>query len=295
MKLKKVINTIMKKIITLAYVIILSTIASAQQLSESDQIYLFHVKTIEDFISRFNDDSTSSVRRGAIKNKLNLTYNRQKSLVDVFDHNNKNLKTDTTIKKFANYVLDTSNHVQLSFGDTNWYCMAYCRFDFKGAEVELPLIFKVVQTGPIQYRWLICGINDIGAKRDYNRVFGADTTVSNEKSEAHKRRPIPPTSQDQSFIGLTRILLEDMQPKTIMDKAFLETDKCQKLVALIRGGDLRFIQASNLSYHFMQVPNYTFEVNLFERAMANSGWLIRNVKYATDADKAKLKTKLLGY
>jgi hypothetical protein len=256
-------------------------------MSKEEIVYLYNVKTIEDFINRFNDDSSSSLRQKLTELKLDGELTRAKSLKNCFNLENKNLKKDTVARDFVSYVLDKNNDCKLNFLDSNWYSKARCHFEYNGKDLEIPIVLSIRDYGIKGSKWMIVGIDDSYV---FNTVAPPDSIIKKDKM---LRKGINASSYAVNFLDLRRIFTPALNEKLCFDKNLIKTEKATKFINLIKEGKLKFDYASNLTFYFLQIPGYIVEVDEFDRNTNNSGWLINKVIASNDQSKETYKSKLL--
>lgn len=279
----------MKKLLLI--LLTFSTIMTRAQIvpanmSKDELVYLYNVKTIEDFIGRFNDDSTSSLRQKLTELNLEGELNRAKSLKNCFNLENKNLKKDSVVNKFVKYVLNPESNCMLNFSDSNWYSKARCHFEYLGKEMELPIILSIRDYGIRGMKWMIVGIED-------SYIFQGVNSDSIINSKKVIRKSINASSYAVNFLDLRRIFTQSLNEKLCFDADFLKTEKAAQFINLIKEGKLTFDYASDLTFYFLQIPDYIVEVDEFDRATNNSGWLISKVMAADQETKQAYKKRLL--
>jgi hypothetical protein len=278
----------MKKIIFILSIFSMQ-IVSAQtdpiNLSKEDLNHLYSVKTIQDFIYRFNDDSMSSLRQGLVSLHAEGNLNRKTSLQNCFNMD-KNISKDSIGLAFTKYVLAKENNCYLNFADSNWYCKAKCVFTYNNTDIEIPLILTVKDFGERGQKWLIAGIDD---NRVFNKAAG-DTII---KSQKLVKKSITATNYVTNFNELHKILTTSLNEKSCFEASLLETEKAKKFINMIKSNELSFSGAYDLYYYFLQIPNYIVEVKDFNRNTNNSGLLINKVISANNNFKVRYKKSLL--
>ena len=64
-------------------------------------------------------------------------------------------------------------------------------------------------------------------------------------------------------------------------------------VTLVNKGLLTFDYVEETEFYFLQVPDYIFSINYYEREEKNSGWLIKEVKEISQEERMELLKNLL--
>jgi hypothetical protein len=65
-------------------------------------------------------------------------------------------------------------------------------------------------------------------------------------------------------------------------------------IAELGSGKLSFLQVNYVTYYFLQVPEYFFEVRYYDNNESLNGWLISNLSYMDDKNKEYFIYKTLG-
>ncbi len=271
------------------------TISGAQTLSsdnnkERDELFLFEVKTVDEFMERFNDEANSFMRKQFQKQDKQYAVSRAELLVSLFNLDNDWVKDSTDFKDFVSQATTKKNPQYLHFNDSGWYAEAKCAFLYNGKLIEIPLILDV-KTENKGAKWMICGVGGGEVLPDTIQTPWADLPVP-----AHNKfKYIPTTSHATNFVELTNVFCDTMDAYSYFEPEALKTASCRRLVQLILKNKIKFQYVSKLSFHFFQMPQWVFEVQQFNRGKLNSGWLIENIKKVTTAEKELEKKKMLRF
>jgi hypothetical protein len=252
--------------------------------TDNSSIFQYEVKLIEEFIERFNDNSSSYIRqqcRSMFGTDSMITRNKVlKSLVNKID-----CRGDTA--QFFRQVADPAHPHFLSFTDSTWYAETQCTFLYNKKLVKIPITLhmKTVNGGS---EWMIAGIG----KSD---IFNSKIAVPPIPVTKGSRTPdyIPTSSYGTNFVVFSYVLSSKMVPSDYFDGPLLATPRAQQFIALIKQHKLTFKYAKNIKYHFYQVDQWVFTVEQFKRKDTNSGWLISNLQKVTPGEKLAMLNKLL--
>ncbi len=251
--------------------------------SQIEDSYFFSIKTIDDFIDRFNNDTASSLML-SLKSKHDTNkFNRTISLATVFNLENPLFEEQAFAKEFYQNILDSNAQKFIHFNDSNWYAEAKCHFTFQKKHLEIPLILKVEDLGGLGVKWMITGVGDLPSTGNEKNL---DTTKS---SENKIRKSIPPSNSSVNFLALRRIFGSSFNEQECFDSVLLTTERCKKFIQLINNQSLQFEYASEIKFHFLQLPGWIFSVEEFNRKSRNSGFLINTL---LKADLTKKETYL---
>ena len=78
------------------------------------------------------------------------------------------------------------------------------------------------------------------------------------------------------------------------DKSFFKRNNSVTFYNAFIEGKIKFMHVKSIKYHFLQVSNYIFTVEHFQRKDLNAGWLINSLQSASAADKNNFIRNLLG-
>lgn len=257
-------------------------------LSGEEEVFLFRVKMMDEFIERFNDPPTSFIRREFKKRNADSLLTRKKMLVTLFNWQNQDFYDTSLVIPFIDRILDTSDPVYVHFKDSSWYAVAQCQFVFQGKELAIPLILHVRHNVQRETKWMITGIGNhpIFAGQTLNPSILARKKGTNQKY-------ISPKNYAVDFTDLLRIFSDSMVQEDFFDPDLLTTERAKIFVQMIKQGTLKFTIVSDLKYYFYQVPGYFFIVEDFKREAKNSGWLINTLIAVTPEEKQKIKQRML--
>ena len=282
----------MKKIIcALVFsLIFMSFSAKAQWFSTDnkiDELFLYEVKTIDEFIERFNDDKTSFIRQQYAKQKKDYNITRGQLIASLFNLENKNWRTDSSLVDFFPMVLDSLNPKYLDFLDSNWYAETECVFKQKDKKVSIP-IFLHIRKEKKGAKWMIAGIGktkilvDTGEIR-YNNNKGVPIT-----------NYIPTSSSATNFVELINVFVTSMNPVFYFEPEMLANKRANNLIRMILESKLKFLYVKDIKYHFYQLPGRIFIVEHYNRATYNNGWLINKMEKIGSFEKEMARKKLLN-
>lgn len=265
----------------------------------SDEIFIYSVKQIDEFIDRFDKR----------KKTFLLQYLKQKypdagaeSLSrNVFVRQLFNYETSSwdslLINRFTQKVTDTVLPYYLSFYDNDWYAYVKCRVWYKKLPKNLELILKVERAQNGGSKWVIVSAKadflNYMPKYDSSRlrlpVYIANTPDSITESEFF----LDPMAHSTQFMSLDEPFKNSEQFKNYLYRGAL-SPQVNLLTQELKRKNLVFRNVSKVSYHFLQIPGWLFIVEYFNRASKNSGWLISNLYELTLAEKEIYKKYYLN-
>lgn len=268
----------MKQTITTKPIILiccyLTVFSLAAQLHDRriEEMYDYQVKGIGEFMARFNSDEH-------IKFDMRLPdtmSQRKKDILSVCNYEISRTIPDfrNTIDSFIQTIED--NNIKLQFSDSTWFASAEFDVQYNKKPIKLNLLLTPHEARPRRFCWALV---DVGGK-DVNQL--ADTT---------KWIGISPTDNELDFIELAGKSKTQRGNFPGFRKPGKDIDYLSAFVALVQSGVVTINHCDKITYYFLNVPDYIFTVENFNRDSSNSGWLISSIVPMQDSEKQSyLKT-----
>lgn len=229
---------------------------------ELDKLESYYVKSLNEFMHRFNAEEIPPFFRDDMKDGL-----RQRCILALFDLEQvSDLESEraTLIQRFDSVVCATNS--MLHINDTGMYVEALCLFKYKKRSVILNLVLKYENIRDDFYRWAIVGVNGMV------KAGLIDTSLYGY---------INPVQHELHFLALTDAF-PHINGYFSKDK---KIDPLSYFAGLAESGVLHFEGCQSVTYFFTQVPGYVFSVLLHPRKGINSGWLIHDLIEIPDESK----------
>jgi hypothetical protein len=255
-----------------------SVVLRAQTIKDfRESNFAFKVKQIDEFIDRFNHSPYTL----AVRQHSGLTH--RENLLTLFDQEKEHWD-HRLIERFVGEMLDFPEGKILDFYDPDWYVELKCSFLYRGSPQNFTLILQN-QLGPNRggSKWVIVAVLE-----PVEEIFCED--IPEAKSNAHYLHPM---SHVTNFAGLERAFKD----KENLQNFFDPWNQGMDFLAFKHGllnGTLEFQYNRSITYHFLQLDNWIFTVDYFQRENPNSGWLISFLTEATKEDKHRYKAKKLN-
>jgi len=255
----------------------------------NDELFRQEVKLIDEFIERFNDDSTTDLSRFYSRDKEGFHISRNVMLISVFNLQDNSLtQGNDDLKEFFTTVLDKAHPVYLAFNDSDWYAEADALFLDNGKMVAIPIILHVVSQDDWA-KWMIAGV---GSPRPVKQPPPA---INIKRSKAPPQSFISTSAHVTNFSEFHSLLTENMQPENYFEPRAAASPAGARFIAGIKKGQIRFQYVKELSFHFYHVHGFVFSVQNYTRKTFNSGWLIGGIHKVSAVEKTAAKNKLLNY
>lgn len=268
-----------------------ATVCSAQKFSScidslDSKKYLLEVKQLDQFVKRFNDEENlitgqeNTLLEIAAKRKNLITYQteRKKILLTLFNLKDSSFFSNSVVD-FINFVGDDTNHVFISYYDAGWYATVNCSMTYKGKNKNVILTLENEGNKKQGFKWVIAAV-----KSDF-------INISVPQKDSTKF--ISPMNHELGFMDLYNVFLDSRNIPQYTQNSF-SPDDLSIFLFLVKNGDIKYVKVESIKYHFLQVKNWRFTVDYFNRPDINSGWLISSLAKASDTEKLIYKKLTLS-
>ncbi len=257
---------------------VFSQYGSLGEGADSEDIKILYMmnKQVNQFIKRFNMEED---QYGKPLTKESKYYHnqevRRKLLEQMFDVHNP--RTNSNLKKyFIEDVTNPKHPFYLQFLDKNWFAEVSATFT-KDGEEQYIIMYLTLEKAGLGSKWVISNVY-----YNYTSSFFPEPD-----SNIAKKYFLHPQSHELDFMNLHKALDHPSHIQYYASSNF-KPDYLTLFFYLMKTGQLKFKEITNVKFHFFQVPNWYFELSYYNRSDTNSGWLISNLKYIKEADKSKL-------
>lgn len=259
-------NTVLKyiRIIVASITCSISSFAVGQICYDThefeDMLYNSHVKSLDEFIQRFNGKEISPMIAKEDTNKV------QKTRFLLFDYDLvKDVSLNDTIPSiFEKFVYDVGrDSITISIEDPNNWIEAICEFKWKNSAKTLTLKMQLEENDNHCWRWAII---DIGELKESGLL------------EDEGVLQISPVEHEINYIGLESLFLHDYTKIAATKKTGEPINRLSFFYGLVYSGVLKYVGCKSVEFHCGQVPGYFFIVKEINRKNSmNSGWLIKSL------------------
>ena len=252
-----------------------SSVGEPGNVRDEKILYMMN-KQVNQFIKRFNMEED---QYGKLLSKDSEYYHnqkvRKKLLEQMFDKHNH--RTSGSLKKyFIEDVTNPENPVYLKFLDKNWFAEVSATFT-KDGEDQYIILYLTLEKAGLGSKWVISNVY-----YNYTSSFFPEPD-----SNIAKIYFLHPQSHELDFMNLHKALDNPSHIQYYASSDF-HPDYLTLFFYLMKTGQLKFKEITNVKFHFFQIPNWYFELSYYNRSDTNSGWLISNLKYIKEEDKKKL-------
>lgn len=236
-------------------------VVSAQLFFSNHEIeemfYEAHVKSLDEFIERFNGNELNIF---ASKDQLDKVRATRFSLFN-FELLRGIQPNDTIPSIYEEFVNDiASDSLELSIENPNNWIEAQCSFKWKGIPKTLSIQLQLEEDENHYWRWCVIGVKGL----EESGLLKEDGILS-----------ISPVDHELNFLGLESLFLNDAEKFVRTKKTGIHIDSLSFFYGLVTSGVLKFNQCERVEFHCRQFPGYYFIVTEILRTnTTNSGWLI---------------------
>jgi hypothetical protein len=295
-------------------------IAAAQVFSNDDAareaLFVTRVVQLDEFIHRFNNDSSSEIRRYYLSRHRSWDKSREQLIRSLFNYTTKRWDS-LQLNRFIQCATDPQQPDLLAFMGDRWYAEAVCNFLYRDVPVKANLILRLQVNPDGSAQWVIAAVKPwFGMKKPMKSIIQARkpgmadqasigshqpplpvavevTTVVSRKPVVPVKRFIQPAANETNFAELERDFADKRRLAELFEPDFFDRHFSQAFFQALLIDRLRFVSVRKLRYHYLQVHDWIFTVENFERSTRNSGWLISGIRQAGAEERSNYVKSLL--
>ena len=233
--------------------------------------FAWEIKQVDEFIERFNNDSSSFINEYVKKSGQAAPMTREKMIKSLFNAKGSAWNYQQ-INSFIKQVNSLGTPQYLNFNGMDWFARVRCHVSCNGRPEEATLILQTSTQADGASKWVIADINFSERVR---------LALKNDKSDDLLPCPEPadPTSSFSPMShanGFLNIDLATRNPENIGN--FVIDSRRSKNLNVFIDACLRkrfkIVNATSVTYSFLQIKGWRIEISQFTRQSMNSGWLI---------------------
>lgn len=242
-----------------------------------EENFVYQVKQVDEFIDRFNNADFSLIKK-YLKDKYNIEeVSRSELIKSLFNHADTSWNKDDVVQFLAD-VTENKPPPYLDFYDDNWYAELDCMATYKGKTENFTLVLKIET------------IEATGASKWVIESVLADFLNLPESKDY--RKALNPASYGTDFMGLIDALADTANYQNYIS-ATAQPSQLLLFFNELYEKKLTFKQVNEITYHFLQIDSWIFQVREFRRDTKNSGWLISSLLKVNDAQKQQYRERVL--
>jgi len=249
------------------------------QFSSDEQIrekFNYEIIQLDEFIDRFNFDNDTKLLKYLAINYPNIAIERKGFLITLFDNFDIDYQ-EAMIKTFIEFVCDSANPQYLNFYNNSWYAEVSCLIEFNQRIDTGKIILKNQSNDDSSSKWVITGINsvilEIPKSKDSTKI-------------------LTPVSHGTGFIALNDVFKDGVNSRNYIAEDFT-IDQLTYFMTLMYYHKIKLKQINKVRYHFLQIPEWAFTIDYYNRKELNSGWLISELSRMNNSEKDKYKKEVL--
>jgi hypothetical protein len=249
---------------------------------QAEERFVLEVKTIDEFMERFNYSESTLIRQYLEVIRPNAKRDRKQLLKTLFE--SKALIADSLRNHFIDAVCDSTNEEYLNFFQGNWYAQAQCLFNQGTHHKYITLILKVQRTPNGGSKWVIAGAEE------FNPLNTKHSAAINTNYDV--KIGLNPYSHVLNFTELEDAFDDIKNINSYLDDNFI-TEKTKPILNAIITKKINFRYVQDITYHFLQIDGWIFTVQQYKRMTRQAGWLINQLQKANQSNKEVYKQKVL--
>ena len=252
---------------------------------EFETLFAWEVKQIDEFIERFNNTDKTLIREYSQKVDPGKEINRERLIKSLFNAENKNWNFND-ISNFIQKVNNAENPVLLSFYDQDWYAKIKCDVTYKGRPETATLTLKIDRQPTGESKWIITGVQAPFLQNATASII--DVPASQDNSVT-----LNPVSHATDFMNIDLVSKDPRNIGNYFGSNYNQNKDLAKFINECMNQRLEIKKANSITYHFLQVEDWVFEIQQYNRQTKNAGWLISKLIKATPEEKATYRAQIL--
>lgn len=280
----------LKAFVWLSGLLLCGPLSRAQVFDNDDAAreanFVTKVMQLDEFIHRFNNDTSSEIRRYYLAHHRPWNKSREQLIRSLFNYTTQNWDS-VQLDHFIRRVIDPQRPDSLGFFRGHWYAEAACDFLYNAMPVEAQLILRMQINPNGTAQWVIAAVKPDFAMEPQEGVPARAGSVS------RKGRFIQPAANETYFAELQRDFADKRRLTGLFEKRFFQRRYSGPFYQALLSDRIKFVAVKKLRYHCLQVPGWIFTVENFERPTRNSGWLITRIREAGAKERSEYIRKLL--
>ncbi|MCI4671559.1 MAG: hypothetical protein MRZ79_25680 [Bacteroidia bacterium] len=241
-----------------------------------DEYVLYaETKQVNQFFRRFNAEELPNGKRLYPKDSLyHKKALRNEYLEMVFDQQSIDIRKDLK-SQFLGEMLSATEQTYLDFHGGDWFAEVLTTFTYKGKEEKM-LLFLSLEKAKIGSKWVFSGIYF----EPFRKIFRQDSTPPSPPF-------IHPLSHELDFMNLMKVFRNGGKLEAYTSKSY-EPDYLTLFLYEIKKKNLTFRSVDRVSFHFLQLDGWYFELSEVTREGPNRGWLITQLSQVPPGQKDRL-------
>ncbi|HEY4111981.1 hypothetical protein [Puia sp.] len=256
--------------------------------------FVTKVVQLDEFIHRFNNDTISEIRQYYLSHNRPWDKSREQLIRSLFNYTTQRWDT-LQMDRFIRRVTNPEQPDYLGFMRDQWYAEATCQFLYRAEIVKATLVLKLQLNPDGSAQWVIAAVKPgfpLAAPKK-QRVKDGSPLITTISAVVPRRRFIQPAANETYFAELGRDFADKHRLADLFDRSFFERRYSGAFYQALLRNRIRFVTVKRLRYHYLQVHDWVFTVENFQRQTRNSGWLIASIRPVNTEQRSDYLKKLL--
>jgi hypothetical protein len=234
--------------------------------------------TMDKFIEQFNFED--SLLLSTLNDEERINIIRSDVLKYQFNYCDTSITNKSLlIQKFIDKV--SAENIKIKQTDDNWYALVKGNFNItlsgkkeKSKIYVLDLVLKFTGNDEMGYKWALLSVNG-----DFFNEIKKGNSV------------IKATNNEVNFSDLRRVCTPENYLNLVPDNFMI--DNTSAFLFLLKTKVITYHSFISTQYHFLQINDFLFTVDYFNRTDCNEGWLISSLKEMNDDEKNAYRQNVL--
>jgi hypothetical protein len=239
--------------------------------TELQKHFIYHVKNLDEFIERFNNDSTSEMQ--LYVKKINVPKLSRETMIKwLFNQLRQNPWNTNDIKAFIKQVDNNTSPVYLNFLDDKWYANVTCSVLWEGKPKTITLKLKVEKDGNSTLKWVIFDIDAPFIATSTTKIPQPTipTPVNNDSY-------LNPMSHNINFFSIDMVATDTKNIANYLASTIYYSNNLIVFINECLNHKIKIQSVRKVVFDFQQIKGWDFEVEEFTRPDLNSGWLVNKL------------------
>ncbi len=248
-----------------------SQVARAKILTELDVHFIYEVKQVDEFIDRFNNDSTQLQEFMQRVNAPKLS--RESMIKTLFNYSRQGGWNSSDIVAFIKQVDNKQAPILLNFLDDKWFANVTCSVLWEGKPKFINLKLKVQKDGNSSLKWVIYDID-----ADFLNGGTAKIPQPTIPTPVSPDSYLNPISHNLNFFSIDMVTSDTKNIANYLASTVYYSNNLIIFINECLTHKVKIQSVRKVTFDFQQIKGWEFEVEQFIRANdKNSGWLINRL------------------
>jgi hypothetical protein len=239
-------------------------------ITDLQKHFIYNVKNLDEFIERFNNDTTSEIQ--LFMKKVNSPKLSREIMIKLLFNGLRPNWNTTEIKAFIKQVDNNTSPVYLNFLDDKWYANVTCSVLWEGKPKTITLKLKVEKDGNSTLKWVIFDIDAPFIATSTTKIPQPTipTPVNNDSY-------LNPMSHNINFFSIDMVATDTKNIANYLASTIYYSNNLIVFINECLNHKVKIQSVRKVVFDFQQIKGWEFEVEEFTRPDLNSGWLVNKL------------------